>query len=197
MGLRTTTWKDRNLDRLQEAKREANTRDYKNPTIVDIGPGGVVEFLADYFPSGKKDDWEYETRLMRFLLRPFESGLRKTGMFRLRSYEVEEVLRVFTDLNPMQVYVVDCEREVLDATPRDPRIKRVKADISREPIPCTGNIVICYHTIERAADTRKGLGNVLASVEIGGLISTTMPPETIADYPAFRRVGMHVYTRDF
>lgn len=176
MALRTTTWKYRNKDRLVELKEEAQKRGVDAPSVVVVGPGGIVESFARFFPQGKKEEWGAMTRLTKFFVHQMESILRKTDCFRLRCFEVAEVLEILAELRPRIVSVLDCERRVLEAVRSDfgERVSTVLTDItSHEPV-VSGDIVVCYNTIQRTGNYMVALRTLTEAVNSGGLLSLTM-----------------------
>lgn len=134
------------------------------------------------------------TKVWKYLLHQVESGLRKTNLFSLRSYEVEEVVQMFVDLEPSAIYVVDKEPKVLEATPARDGIYSVKSDIASQPLPYGGDIVICYNTVQRSENPEDAFDHVCRAVNPGGLLSIdTGYFET--EYPGFDQLTEHLYFR--
>lgn len=177
--LGTTTWKERNYERLRIAKARAMEAGVYRPTIIDFGPGGAVAFLLDHIPKGDCAYHDGVARLRRGVFKLLETAMRKTGAFDLRTAEPEEVARVFEDMSPGMIYVVDKEPRVIDAVRRLDR-SRINvpmicelADIEKGPLPYKGDVVVAYHSIERTGNPRAAIGNLASSVNDGGFLSTT------------------------
>ena len=178
--LSTTTWKNRNYHRLKRVKEEAIKLGLYQPVIIDIGPGGLVKNLFNYFPAGKKDDWTTQEKLMRGIIRLIENPLRKTGLFELETSEPREIADMFEDLHPKKIYIVDSEPKVIESVKRIVHSNRLSipfdymlTDIALQQIPCKGDIVISYFVTERTNNFQKSLETISNSVNKGGLLSTT------------------------
>ena len=195
MALKTTTWKDRNIDNLERTRDKALDLGIVNPSVVNFGPGGSVSFLADALPSGRTSDL---SRSKRFFRR-FESFIRKTGLFKLVTNEPVEILRVFKPLSPAELHVIDKQRKVLSAVGnlvKDGIIKipvtTGKADLLKKPVDIAGDIVVALNIIARTGDRELALKHIAKSVRPGGLLCINIddPPD------GFTKVGHCLYQRN-
>ncbi|MBI3027145.1 class I SAM-dependent methyltransferase [Candidatus Woesearchaeota archaeon] len=176
--LRTTTWAQRNYEGLARARDEAVRLEFYNPTIVNIGPGGLVDFLFEYFPSGTKARWTLIQKLRRGALKIIEDFLRNHDLFDLRTSEPEEIARLFEKLYPKEIYVVDSQPKVMDAVRRldesgkiGPKVNYGLVDLMNGNIPVTGEVVIAYHVIQTTSNPQRALETIAASVKQGGILS--------------------------
>ena len=174
----TTTWKNRNYDRLQKLKQEAVSLSLHTPTIMDIGPGGIVDFLLRQLPQGRKSDWSPRQKMQRGVVRLVEGVLRRTNIFTLETSEPEEIARLFGDINPTCIYIVDINSKVIEAVKRIIEGKGLPyhfeyalIDVSSHQIPYRADIVIAYNVIQRTKDWKASLNNIANSVRPGGLLS--------------------------
>ncbi len=181
MGLKTTTWKARNLNKLDELKNEICKRKLNKPVIMDIGPGGVIKFLSRYFPYGDKHEWNKSTKFKKFFLHLFESSLRKTGLFKLKSYEIEEIIEIFKNFDYSKIYVLDNQEKVLEGVVLNSNRKIIPLnfDISSERIPYKADIIICYNVIQRTCSPKSSLENIVNSLNKNGLLSIDLGNERL------------------
>ena len=126
--LATTTLRNRSYDRMEVARDEAIKLGISNPTIIDVGPGGLVSFLFNYFPVGKPEKFTAQQKFVRAIMRFVENPLRKTNLFGLESSEPKEIVEVFGELEPKKIYVVDIERKVIES---------VRNMVTRDRLPVT------------------------------------------------------------
>ena len=196
-ALNTTTCKYRNYDGLQQIKQEAIRLNIHHPTIIDIGPGGLINFLFHYFPTEKKERTTQEV-LYRGLIKLVESALRKTDLFDLESSEPREIAEIFSDLQPEVVYVVDREPKVVEAVKR--MVERngiavnfdyVLIDIATQQIQHQGDIVVAYNVVLGKRDGDKMLEAVAKSVKTDGLLS--IRPDI--QIQGFRKVNNGLYQK--
>lgn len=181
MALGTTTSPNRNLDRLKKAKDSAERLGFCKPVIIDYGPGGVVDFLIDWFPKEEKHYWNEAEKLQRGIVKLAESVLRKTNLFNLKTPELEEIVCVMQGLSPQRIYVVDKEKKVVDAVNRFANELRLFVpiysqvlDVEESPFERTGDIVIAYNIVERTRNPATTLKHIAGTTNIGGLLSTTV-----------------------
>lgn len=182
MALGTTTWRGRNRHRLERARDVAIDLRLNKPVIIDYGPGGAVDFLLDWLPSGDKSEWNTLDKLQRVVVKLAESALRKTNLFYLETSEPEEISYLFRDLSPERIYVVDKERKIIDAVIRMVErnglpipISYQVLDIKHYQFEQQGDIVVAYNIVQRTADPAKSLEHIARTTRIGGLLSTTVP----------------------
>jgi len=199
MSLRTTTWKERNYNRLQETRKEAIKLGLLTPTIIDIGPGGLVAFLFYYFPKGDYSEWTLRESIVRGMLKLVESPLRKTSLFPLQSSEPGEIVEIFGDLNPRALYIVDLEPRVIEAAKRllgglniNSSVRYMNVDISAQQIPYQGEIVIAFNVASRTMSPQKSLESIANSVANGGLLTT----DQNVDLPAFTQIKSGIYLKN-
>ncbi len=176
--LGTTTWRKRNYDRLQRLKEEAVRIGICNPSIIDVGPGGIVNFLSKYLPSGRNADWNDYQKIQRGLIQLAERILRKTNLFSLETSEPEEIARLFEDMCPACIHIIDTESRVIEAVQRMVERNELpctfqyhQIDVSRDEIPYRAEIVVAYNIIQRTSDWKVSLGHIANSVKPGGLLS--------------------------
>ena len=167
--LKTTTWRKRYFNKLLEAKEEAKNLGIINPHIIDIGPGGAVEFLLNLLPEGQQ--YTLYEKIKRSVIKPLESGLRRTGYFRLATSEPHEVYEAFRELNPQKLSIIDIESAVIDAAKRSFEgngcsipVEYLVLDVANNNIPYQGDIVVTYNVIQRATCFNRALDNIMASV---------------------------------
>ena len=170
----TTTWKGRNLHYLQDARRVAEEIGIQDPTIIDLGVGGMVDFIAPFFPEGRKGDFSFTQRLRRAPLKLIDTVARHCGYSHLVSYEVDDVLSVFQDLEPRKIYAVDRDAAALAGVRDDPLVEKRVANILESPLPFCGDIVLCYNLLCRLKDPLKGLENLVAAILPGGILSVNL-----------------------
>ncbi len=169
------------------------------PTIIDVGPGGSVNFLLDYLPEGEKRSWNYLQRFQRGFIRPVETLMRQTHLFPLETSEPEEIAYLFKDLYPAKIYVVDSEPKVIGAVMRIIErnglpwpIECIKHDIVNSPMPCNGEIVFAYNVIQRTSDSIASLKTIANSVTKGGLLSITF----YGDISGFEKVDYGLFLKN-
>lgn len=204
----TTTRKGRSLDTLlilsEQVKAENGRKSHDSLHLVDVGPGGMVDFIAPYFPSTQnKHSWNALAKLNYGLFHLMESSLRGVGYPHLTTFEPFEIARCFSDVAPLLISIVDNHHQVLDAAIRDPRFPQHRngrypvtfdfylRDISEQEIPVRGDVVIAYNTIERTADPQRALRHVADAVRPGGILSTTL----LLDMHGFTQLAPHIYLR--
>lgn len=195
MSLKTTTWKERNIPNLELTLSFAEQKGIRNPVIMDFGPGGSVYFLADRLPQGRTTDLRSKDKFVRI----FESFLRKTDLFRLRTNEPAEIARIFSSLSPSKLMVFDHEKKVIKAveelavsgTIGIPVIAELK-DLQYEPPGSCADIVVALNIVSRTGDKQSALMNIMNSAKVGGLICINIddPPS-----PAFRKLGHCLFER--
>lgn len=196
VGLKTTTWIQRNKHQLTETKDYADSIGMKKPDVIDYGPGAMVSFFERALPSGIKSDWTISQKLMRSVARPIENALRKTGLFPLSSPEIGEVLETFRSLDPKSVYFVDIDERVLEIIEEaESPVNTVRAfqhDLTSSRFCLDGDIVLAYHVASRTNHPQISLRNIEASVKVGGLLSTTALG---VDAESFVKRGLSLYQR--
>lgn len=195
MTLKTTTWKDRNIDNLELTRTFAEKKGIRHPVIMDFGPGGSVWFLADRLPQGRTADLQRKEKFLRV----FESFLRKTHLFRLRTNEPAEVLRIFASLSPRELQVFDREKKVVKAVKEladrgalgIPVVARVQ-DLQQEGPEEQADIVVALNIVSRTSDRQAAMMNIMHAAKVGGLICINIddPPT-----PAFRKLGHCLFER--
>jgi hypothetical protein len=176
----TTTWRNRNYDRLIQAKDEAVRLGMKNPFIIDVGPGGAVEFLFGLLPEGNVAYLGLFRCLQRGFVKLFETALRRVGSFDLKTTEPEEISCAFQELSPREIYVVDKEQLVINAVRRivernglQVPISYNKEDIEKASPAQRGDVVIAYNVLQRTGNPARSLENLACAVIPGGILSTT------------------------
>lgn len=195
------TWPQRNAERLQKTKDTAIKLGMQHPTILEIGPGGLVHFLAPYFPSGKRKEWDIYDLISYKILRNLEPFVRLPGLFQLRTTEPEEIVDVFRDLEPKEIYVVDCEPRVIDAAKR--KVESLGLgnlfdfhcmDVASGQMPYKADIVLAYRVIPRTNNPRAALENIASSVKSNGILSLN---EDATNLPGFTRLSKGLYVRQY
>ncbi|MEX0985830.1 MAG: hypothetical protein WD052_00040 [Bacteroidales bacterium] len=173
MALKTTTWKDRNIDNLQLTKTFAVKKGITHPVIINFGPGGSVRFLAKYLLHGPSAERDTRARIIRF----FESLLRKTGLFPLITNEPEEIVRIFSSLLPKKLLVYDREKKVIMAVNDlvaakiiDIPVEAEIIDLLEGPVASEADIVIALNIVSRTNDKERALNHIISSVRVGGLV---------------------------
>ena len=130
-----------------------------------------------------------------------EISLRQSHCFNLSTTEPEEIARVLEEYSPQSIYVYDAEPRVINAVQRKVEQNDLLVpvyyqilDVTKDPVPQQGDIVIAYHVVERTPNPEKSLDNIARSVRVGGLLSVT------TDWPLqdFERLnaGLYVKTSD-
>lgn len=158
-----TTWRGKNRQLIEEAMCEASRRGMKRPTLIDIAPGAVTQWLSPYFPQ--------HAGLASALLGPFDKILRLTQSFPVACHEIDEILEVFGPLKPAHLSVLYADEDVARAVPESDLILMNPADINRDSLLEIGDVVFCYNAISKAANPQRSLENLLHSVKLGGLLS--------------------------
>ncbi len=195
MTLKTTTWKDRNIDNLELTLEFAQKMGMERPVIYNYGPGGSVKFLAGNLPRGNTASLGRGQRLLRL----FESFLRKTGLFGLTTNEPKEIARIFEPLSPREIMVFDREIKVIRAVRNLPReslngiaMYAALKDLQQGPVDGLADIVIALNIVSRNRDRERIMQNIAASTKVGGLICINIddPPDK-----GFRKVGHCLFER--
>jgi len=196
--LGTTTYGNRNTERIAKAKQEAISRGLIRPSIIEIGAGGVINFLSYFFHDMEHKDRGKFKRMNYGLVKIAESVLRKTGIFNLETFETEEIIDSFRDLNPRKVYIVDIESKVIDAVrkkilPQKPNMSLEFGliDVSREQLPHTGDIILAYNVLERVENKDYAVSSIANAVNGGGLLSTTFD----ITIPEFKKIDEGLYLK--
>lgn len=178
MRLRTTTWTNRNSDRLQRVMDEAAGRGTPHPVILDIGPGAASTFWMRVHPSGNRRDWTLGQKLRRGLARLGDTAVRALPIGSLSCPELEEIYVRSKPLQPSRIDVVDIELRVLGAALKVARRSRNPAlfmfhrvDLAAQALPITADIVIAYQIIERTPNPQATLQIIADAVRPGGLLS--------------------------
>ncbi|MBN2053065.1 hypothetical protein JW756_06175 [Candidatus Woesearchaeota archaeon] len=197
MKLATTTFEKRNHDKLLRAKEAAEKQSIKAPTIIDVGPGGLVSFLFSHIPA-KNDDMTFGEKIKRKIIKPVEALLRKFYIFELKSSEPLETYQTFDNLNPMKVVIVDREQKVLDAIRKMMDKKELPdyfeclcMDITRHEIPYKGEVVVAYNVLQRTSNQLAALKTIVNSVKKNGILTTTID----YDLPDFKKLDKGLYQR--
>jgi hypothetical protein len=195
MTLKTTTWKDRNIPNLELTRSFAEKKGMRHPVIMNFGPGGSVYFLADRLPQGRTADLGRGDKFLRV----FESFLRKTRLFRLKTNEPAEIARIFASLSPGRMLVFDREKMVVKAVEAlagtgvlgIPVVAQVK-DLQYETPGSLADIVVALNIVSRTSDRKSALMNIMNAAKVGGLICINIddPPT-----PAFRKLGHCLFER--
>jgi|GEM_PF-2803100 hypothetical protein len=180
MVLGTTTWRYRNNEQLILTRNIAKERGIYNPTIIEYGPGGAINFLMKLLPAGNKPDWSNTDKIQRGIVKIVESALRKTNLFELESSETLEIDRIFKELFPNKIYVIDKEQKVITSIRHKIHNKEFSThisgyimDIQEQAFDKQGEIVIAYNIIQRTSNPEKTLENIANSTCVGGILSTT------------------------
>ena len=178
MRLRTTTWTNRNSDRLQRVMDEAAGRGAPRPVILDIGPGAASTFWMRVHPSGNRRDWTLGQKLRRGLARLGDTAVRALPIGSLSCPELEEIYVRSKPLEPSRIDVVDIELRVLGAALKaargseDPALFQFhRIDLATQPLTLTADIVIAYQIIERTPNPQATLQTIADAVRPGGLLS--------------------------
>jgi len=194
MTLKTTTWQGRNLEKLILTKDLAMKKKMTEPEIINFGPGGSVNFMVRYLPSGRKADLS----LRQLGIRKFESLIRKTGLFKLNTVEPKEILRIFQELSPKKMYVYDREKKVIRAVERMVKnevitvpVVATTKDMQKSSVDILGDIVVALNIVSRTRDKMSALANILFATKPGGLICINIQetPE------GFKKVGHCIFER--
>lgn len=195
MTLKTTTWKDRNIDNLELTRSFAEQKGMHHPVIMDFGPGGSVWFLADRLPQGRTADLPGKDQFLRV----FESFLRKTNLFRLRTNEPAEIIRIFSSLSPGKLMVYDREmkvvkavQELADSGTLGIPVTAAVMDLQHESPGSLADIVVALNIVSRTSDPKAALMNIMHAAKVGGLICINIddPPT-----PAFIKLGHCLFER--
>ncbi len=173
MALKTTTWKDRNIDNLELTRTFAEMKGISNPSIINFGPGGSVTFMAKHLPGGRTADLNGWHKFIRV----FESFLRKTGIFRLKTTEPMEILRIFKPLSPKRILVCDREPKVIRAVHKLGEtgeitipLQTMVIDLQRGTVEEKADIVVALNIVSRTHDKEAALMNIMNAARPGGLI---------------------------
>lgn len=194
MTLKTTTWKDRNLDNLGLTLENARNKGLHSPHIINFGPGGSVSFMAKYLPQGPTASLSNWHKFIRI----FESFLRKTGLFSLKTNEPLELLSVFSPLEPASLAVYDREPKVIAAVENLARTGQLTVplhtavmDLQLETVEGKADIVVALNIVSRTNDRESALMNIMHAARPGGLICINIddPPE------GFRKLGHCLFER--
>jgi len=164
----TTTYRNRNEAQIQAARYWAVKCGMKSPAILDIGPGGRVAFLSR----------QGETRQKCPLF--VESAIRKSGIFRLKTFEPAEILEAFSGLTPKSMHIVDKEQSIIRSVRKE--MERNSSAVKFEYSVCKVeefnphaqfDIVFAYNVIQRTVDWRASLYRIADLVNVNGILSIT------------------------
>jgi hypothetical protein len=198
MRLATTTFERRNYSKLLRAKEEVIKQGISKPTILDIGPGGLVNFLFKHVPADR-DGLSAIEKIKRKAIKPVEALLRKSYFFKLKCSEPLEIYEIFNELSPKKVMVIDCESKVINSVIKMIDKKELpdyfecfKTDITTCNIPYKGDIVIAYNVLQRTTNKVMALESIVNSVQKGGILTATF------DYnlPHFKKIGSGLYQKE-
>ena len=174
MKLGTTTWRNRNTEKIKELHSFAKNEGITSPSISIIGPGGIVKRFSDVSPTGSKEALSKKQKIAKLIIHQFESLIRKTNKFTLKSFETEEIINELADLNPVLFKIYDIHEKVLrtillDGYPME--IRRIIMDVCKEKFSETSDIVFAYNIIQRTEDPLKTFENIISHVKENGLLS--------------------------
>lgn len=177
--LATTTFKNRHLERLEKVRKEAIKLNLYERDVIEIGPGGLVDFLADTVLHKSGEKMTHIDSFYRGITKLTETVLRHTGIFNLKTFEPSEILNALRELKPKKLYVLDIEQKVIDAAKRTIENDALRIPVEyciidvENQIPYKGDIVIAYTVAVRTRSPKRALQNIANCVNDGGLLSVT------------------------
>lgn len=194
----THTWEERNIEAFQEF---ANIiRDWKatNLRIVDIGPGGLAQSYAPYFPKGSEAKLGFVNKTKKKLVNALESRARDKPDTQLVCYEANELVSTLSPLGIESVVFVDKFKKVLDAVDHcypHPH-QNLQVDIERSPIVLAdqrirGTAVVALNVLARCErDQHYALHNILESVDDNGyLLISSLENSSLPDMVRLAQFG--------
>jgi SAM-dependent methyltransferase len=168
--VKTTTWPLRHEETFTQFRHYLSETQQSTPAVLEVGPGAATKLLAPFYPAprkGKRLPWL--AGHWRFLIRKFDSVLRRIPGIELCSFEVGE-LRVFLpeDVNH---HVADISAEVITAVQKQyPEVTARVHDFSNNLYPQTLDAVVCLCVLVRAKEPQKLFENIYNSLKPGGLL---------------------------
>lgn len=163
MGRLNTTTYDQRVQKLLEQLAKITT-DIENPTILDVGAGGVLYGTKSLIKPGSP---------ARFLFKPLESLLRRIPFLPLQTFEPFNIQDAFADRSP-SITVLDIEPRVVAAVTRQSQgdIQAKVHDIGDGSFePCV-DIAVCHAALHDpvSQDLPTMVHNLVQSVRVGGYI---------------------------
>lgn len=178
MPVKTTTWKGRNLGKMKELRAFIPLGEAAHKDFLIIGPGGMLQGFEGLLPSGDPEEWGSGQKRQYFLFHQLESLFRKSRLFKLKCFELDDLLSVFGSDAPGSISILDIEPLVLDSLKRSygSRINTIQADLSTEISDVRADVVICYNTVQRVPDPQQALKNITGFLRPNGLLSMALDP---------------------
>lgn len=184
----TTTFANRHEEKLGALKACCIEKNISNPTIIEVGPGGIVSLFFTLWQAGHRKNLSSGKKVKRVLGRCLENSTRRLGLFRLKTSEPYEIVEVFHNLSPREMIIIDKQDKILNDLQQHFRSKPLslpvttkKVNIETQSILNEGDIVIAYFIIERCTDKDAAIDNLFKSVRLNGVLSTTykriIPPD--------------------
>lgn len=164
--LKTTTRSGRNVEKLEELKKHLIEQNINNIwsgfDFLIIWPWWLAKPFASILSSRNQNVLD---RVKYLLIRQIEAIFRKSGIFELEIFEVDDFLEVFWDTNILwNLYVADIEDKVLDSIKNkyweDRNIKTIKIDLSDKWFTMKFDVVVCYNVLQRINNLADGLDNI-------------------------------------
>lgn len=168
--LNTTTYRNRRPGRFRQLAQE--TADIDSPTIIDIGPGGVIKGFEPLIRPGSP---------IRFVAKLLESLLRRLPFLPLESFEPFEIYEAFEQRKPT-LFAVDIHPRIAGNVERQSggRIKGLVHNLAKGPVNPQGDIVICCAVFPNNEGTMQDMAhNIVRSVKPGGYLF--LPPLAYKD----------------
>ncbi len=179
--LKSTTREERNTNHLHTLFSfiDKENIDTSQKKILIIGPWGIVKSFSSLLPKWLKSNISQIKKIQHLIINQFESFLRKTWKFKLKSFEIAEVLNLIkkSGKEPKYLYVADCEKRILDILEDDSsdiKLKPLLWNIENWKAEEKFDIVICYNVIQRLNNKEEGLKSVVDSTTNNWIISLDM-----------------------
>ena len=167
---KTTTWSGRGDDQIAAM---AELCQNSSPSLIAIGPWWILPIASTLSIYGKQTHNMILNSACR-IMQVLESGLRKTGMFGLESFETEEILGLLSDtwITPSSTLVVDMESKVLQAVRKKigERATYLQADLAKDIFHIKGDIIFCNNVLQRIRQFDAASKNLVNMCEVWWLI---------------------------
>ena len=192
MRLKSTTWKGRNLQRINEIKEHYQGQ--ANPLIVQVGVGGMASGVAPFYPEQRNGHFTMSQKLARMPLKWIDGGLRRIGLYgSLQQFETEDITNTLAELNPRLV-AVDIDPRLLELVKNIPTIhcditKQRKFILNNEVL--SPDIIICYNTLSRTTNPEQALNNLEYCVGSKGYLSI----DHVEPSNSFEKITQHLYRK--
>lgn len=175
--LKTTTRSGRNIEKMEQLKKYliAQTKDNLDAKLdfLVVWPWGISKPFSNILSNRNQKTLG---RIKYLLIRQIEALLRKSWIFDLEIFEIDDFLQTFGDSDFLwNIYVADIENKVLESVNEKywdkKNIQTINIDLSNEWFKFNFDVVICYNVLQRMDNWENGLNSMVESLNEWWLIS--------------------------